>query len=269
MAMIPENYTNAVVSIGIRIKDNKIAWVGTGFFMVRAIDEDHGRLFLVTNRHVLEDKSTVVIRMKERGTETLKEIDLPIVDANDGSPLYKVHPNDKIDIAVLPIDDSVITENNLEYPAFDVDAHAKTSTELMALGVESGSLVYMLGFPMGYVNQTSNAPICRLGCVARLSTAQIQEEHNILLDIQNFPGNSGSPVVSRPEFVSIEGTPTLDDCVLMGIVCSYIPYNKFLADNQKKKIVQVQTENSGIAIMHPVEYIREIIDEIQPQYQPA
>ena len=266
MAIIPQFYKNAVVSIGVKNQNSDIAWIGTGFFVTRAIDENNVRPFLVTNRHVFLGKSTIVIRMKEKDTENLKEFDVSIV-RSDGSyeiPIYVLHTQDDIDIAVLPLDASFIVENHLECPTFDIDSNAMTSSELRENGFDEGSLIFMLGYTMGLVNQSSSLPICRLGCIARISKEQIQEKHNILVDIQNFPGNSGSPIINRPEVVSIQGTKNLDRSVLVGIIHSYIPYEETLINSQTGRLVEVRSENSGLAYAHPVEYIRDIIDMISP-----
>lgn len=263
MAIIPKFFINAVVSIGYR-NPAKVDWVGTGFFVIRKVDkEGNSYPYLVTNKHVLSGKQSIVIRMMEQN-KNLKEIDVPIVSKN-GNHLYKLHPIEKIDVAVLPLNGSFITENKLEFSAFDIDEHAMSVSELLKRGIEDGSLVYMIGYPMGLVIKDSLSPICRLGCVARFCEKQIKENYNILLDIQNFPGNSGSPVVSRPEIISIDGTPSLNKCTLIGIVHSYIPYNEHLISSQTKEVVEIRSENSGIANMHPAEYIRDIIDEIQPK----
>ena len=176
--------------------------------------------------------------------------------------LYYEHPNANVDIAVLPLNGKFITDNNIEFASFDIDKHAMTSEELRYEGVDEGTLIHMLGFPMGLVNINSNLPICRLGCIARISAAQILESYNILADIQNFPGNSGSPIVTRPEIVSIEGTKSLNKSVLVGIVHSYIPYRENLINSQTQQVVEIRSENSGIALIHPVEFIREVVDEI-------
>ena len=117
--------------------------------------------------------------------------------------------------------------------------------------IPQGSLVHMLGFPMGLVNNSSRMPICRLGCIARISEAQIKETHNLIVDIQNFPGNSGSPIITRPEFVAIEGTKTFNKSILLGIVHAYIPYSEQLINGQTKQVVEIRTENSGLALVHP------------------
>ena len=265
MAIIPKVYLNSVVSIGIRDEAKKIHWIGTGFFVGRDSDEE-GKVvpFLVTNRHVFKGKDTVIIRMQKQGSEDLEEVDFPLVNS-DKSPRYTLHDMADVDIVVLPINAQYILDHNLQFPYIHIDKNALSSLELRENGAEEGSIVYMLGFPMGLVNVSSNLPISRMGCIARMSETQINEQHNILVDIQNFPGNSGSPIITRPEFVSVGGSPSLQKSVLVGIVHSYIPYQERLINSQTKQVVEIRSENSGIANVHPVEYIREIIDKIYPK----
>ena len=262
MSLIPKFYKDAVVSVGLK-NANGISWIGTGFFVLRKINENESVPLLVTNKHVLDGHDLIVIRMKEKDSDTLTVVEA--ITKEKDVILYYIHDNPNIDIAVLPLDANVIMQNNLEFPAFDIDHNAMSSNELRASGVDDGSLVYMLGFTMGKINHTSGDPICRLGCIARINEAQIREEQNILIDIQNFPGNSGSPIINKPEALHIKGTPYLDRSVLVGIIHSYIPYEDNLISAQTKRVVEIKTENSGLAYAHPVEYIIEIIDKIVPK----
>ena len=263
MALIPRQFIDSVVSIGSRNSDNSISWFGTGFFVGRSIDDPNKVVpFLVTNKHVLQSSKQIVVRMKENGSERLMEMD--VILENDGLPLYKIHPQNDIDIAVLQLDASVILDKNLIFQGFNIDTQALSSVELREEGVDEGSLIYMLGFPMGLVNQTSNLPLCRLGCIARMSEAQINEDHNMLVDVQNFPGNSGSPIVLRPDASAIIGTKSLNRSVLVGIIHSYIPYQEQLVNSQTRRVVEIRSENSGIANAHPIEYIRDVIDLYLP-----
>ena len=95
-----------------------------------------------------------------------------------------------------------------------------------------------------------------------MSESQISETKNILVDIQNFPGNSGSPIVTRAEVLSIEGSKSLNRSVLLGIVHSYIPYQETLINSQTQQVVEIRSENSGIAKAHPVEFIRDLVDKL-------
>ena len=49
---------------------------------------------MLTNRHVLEGNKAVVIRLKEKNTQQLRIIDMPLEE--NGSPIYSVHDNDKV-----------------------------------------------------------------------------------------------------------------------------------------------------------------------------
>jgi hypothetical protein len=52
----------------------------------------------------------------------------------------------------------------------------------------------------------------------------ISRSDAFLIDALVFPGNSGGPVVLRPEIVSINGTPPQNRSYLIGMVVSYQPY---------------------------------------------
>ena len=265
MAIIPDHYLSSVVSIGVRTSVSTIAWIGTGFFVGKSTGQDNKVYpLLVSNKHVYDGKDNIVLRMKKRDNDDLQVLDAPLKN-DDGSLRYITHDLDDIDVAVLPLSAQFIEDNGLDFPCFNIDENALSSNELRTNGADEGTIVYMLGFPMGLVNISSNLPICRMGCISRMSETQISEQHNMLVDIQNFPGNSGSPIITRPEFVSITGTPSLTRSVLIGIVHSYIQYREQLINSQTKEVVEIRSENSGIALVHPVEFIREIIDKIYPK----
>lgn len=258
MALIPKFYMDSVVSIGIK-NNEKIKWIGTGFIVAKAKNEKQVWLYLVTNKHVLKNKNEIWIRIGKEGSNETAEIEISLLNQNN-NPNYSVHPDDKIDIAAIFINGGFLMENNYFTGFLDIDKNAMTSEELRNHGVSEGNLAYMLGYPMGLVDIKSKNPICRMGCIARMSNAQIQDTKNILMDIQNFPGNSGSPVVLKPEFTSITGTEALSRSVLIGIIHSYIPYREALISEQTGETVEMRIENSGLANMHPVEFIREVVN---------
>lgn len=264
MALIPKFFMEAVVSVGVRCGE-QIKWIGTGFFIVKPLGDNNFQPFMVTNRHVLDGLNAVVIRLKEQNTGNLKIIDMPIKE--NGKEMYSVHENEDIDIAVVLLNGSFITDNHLQFSAFNIEQHALTSPELVKKGGDEGSYVYMLGFPMGLVNVDSNTPICRGGCIARIDEKEIENTKRFLLDIQNFPGNSGSPIITKPEFIGIGNDPVLGMSCLIGIVHGYLPYEEELINAQTKKVVEVRSENSGIAVVHPVEFIKEVVErEMERNY---
>lgn len=258
MSLIPNPYKESVISIGVRL-GAQINWIGTGFFIIKMIDQEMGQPFMVTNRHVLKDKGQIVIRLQEKDTGTLIELDVPLVE--NGQPLYSVHDDPNVDIAVMLLNGGFIMENNLKFSAFNIDSDAITSQGLLQMGGDEGSSVFMLGYPLGLVNVDTNAPICRGGYIARIDETEIKKTKQFLLDLQNFPGNSGSPVISKPEIISFGGGNILGECLLIGIVHSYIPYEETLISSQTGRVVEIRSENSGIAVIHPVELIKETMNK--------
>ncbi len=264
MALIPEQFIGAVLSIGIRMGSN-IKWVGTGFFIVKNLGENRYQPMMITNKHVLDGHSNIVIRLRKKNSGQLVVIDMPI--KNENGKLYSEHPDDKVDVAAVLLNGGFLEMNDLEFFAFDVDLNATNSSDFLDNGGGEGSNIYMLGFPMGLVDIDSNMPICRCGCVARADKQEILRTKNILLDIQNFPGNSGSPIITKAEVVSIGDTRPFGKVSLIGIIHSYIPYRETLINSQTGETVEIRSENSGIAKANPVEYIKEVVDmELRRNY---
>jgi len=259
MALIPKFFMDAVLSIGERKSNGKVHWMGTGFFVSKEAVGGKSLVFLITNRHVLEGEKSVVIRLKEKDTGELKEVDLPLADGN-GRRLYTVNPNEGVDIAAMLMEAGRLEGIYSKLSSFDFDAHSLTSEEFLEQGGDAGSMVYMLGFPMELVEARSNTPICRMGCVARMDPAEISESRHFLLDMQTFPGNSGSPVVTKPELTRLQGTKSLEKAALIGIVYGHLPYKEYLMNIQTKSIMETRSENSGIALANPVEYIMQTVE---------
>ena len=82
----------------------------------------------------------------------------------------------------------------------------------------------------------------------------------VLIDAQTFPGNSGGPIISRPEPLSIMGTPSNNSSNLIGILSAYLPYKDVLISQQTGEVQMVQTENSGLTVVHPVDRIKEVVE---------
>ncbi len=259
MALIPKLYMDSVVSIGTSKDDTKPPfWVGTGFFVAKVIN-NHIYVFLVTNKHVFNDYDSVIIRLKEKDTEDLKIA--RIILCQDGVMKYSVHNDPDIDIAVVALNVGQIEANNLKLSCLNIDDNAYTSQEFIANGGDEGTYVYMLGFPKDFVNEKSNTPICRGGCIARFDPEEISRQKQFLIDIQNFPGNSGSPIITKPEMVSIVNTKSITSATLIGIVNSRVQYRNVISSAEPNTKPEVITENAGLAWAFPVEYIREVVDK--------
>ena len=157
-----------------------------------------------------------------------------------------------INPVVLINDDSVFNFIDIDDAALSVDQ--MTDTE-----VSEGNIVYALGFPMNHVEVNRKTPIVRMGCISRAANPT-DDPMFFIIDAQVFPGNSGGPVINRPEILSISRTRSNSSVNLIGIVSAYIPYQDKLQSVQTGKLVSIREENSGLTIVYPVDYIREVVE---------
>ena len=262
MAIIPDFFLNAVVALGIDGGDGKKHWIGTGFIVGRKeIDNPNlSTYYIITNKHVIEQQKYVYVRFNSLGGELVKDYRISLYD-NMGVPMFSAHPHDKTDIIALQILPQTLINDKSIWGAFDLADHALTLDQMQNTGVNEGSLVYALGFPMDLVDPIK-VPICRLGCISRVTDAFLLKKGTpiFLVDAQTFPGNSGGPIVSRPEHISIDGTPSNTSANLIGILSAYIPYRETLYSRQTGRDRMIQEENSGLTIVHPVDRIKEVVE---------
>lgn len=259
MSVIPKAYINSVVSIGVNAEEG-FSWIGTGFLVGKKAKNNDGHYpYLITNRHIILDilnnKKDMYIRLIEKSTNKLKEYPVTLNDSD-----YVCSKDENVDLAVIFLNAGFLAEKIDSIGLFDIDDNSFTSDEFILNGGDEGSIVYMLGFPMGLIDEYSKLPICRMGCVARINEEEAYSKKRFILDIQNFPGNSGSPIICKGEVYSVDNTKTLNKCSLIGVVNSYIPYKESLVNAQTQEIVEIKSENSGLAIANPVECIKELID---------
>lgn len=262
MAIIPASFLNAVVALGVVRADGSKFWIGTGFIVGRKerSNPDLSTFYLITNKHVVKGQRQIIVRFNSLGGELVKDYPIGLLDASDNK-LYSSHPNDNSDVIAIQILPQKLIDDKSIWGAFDLDDHALTLDQMQGTGVEEGSLVYALGFPMNLVDPIK-IPICRLGCISRVTDAFLLKNGNpiFLVDAQTFPGNSGGPIISRPEHVSIAGTPTNTKAYLIGILSAYLPYKDTLISQQTGEPRMIQTENSGLTIVHPVDRIKEVVE---------
>lgn len=262
MAIIPNFFLNAVVALGIDVTGNEKYWIGTGFIVGRkeTDNQNYSTYYIITNKHVVKQQKYVYVRFNSLGGGLVKDYRINLYD-DMGLPLYSEHPHDETDIIALQIRPQTLINDQSIWSAFDLGDHALTLEQMQSTGVDEGSLVYSLGFPMNLVGFIK-VPICRLGCISRITDAFMLKNGNptFLVDAQVFPGNSGGPIVSRPEHMSIDGTPHNTNANLIGILSAYIPYRETLYSRQTGRDRMVQEENSGLTIVHPVDRIKEVVE---------
>ena len=257
MSGIEKRFLNSVVALGVsaptpNAPSNKI-WVGTGF-LVGFHHEGKDEVYLITNKHVVQDQKTLFIRFNSLDGAPANDFPLLIKDEK-GVVLFSFHPNPKIDIVAVSINLDVLKSNNSSFDFYDLEKDAFTLEQMESNQLHEGSLVFALGFPMNLVDQDRQYPICRLGCISRISNAfDVENAVDFLVDAQTFPGNSGGPIISRAECATSK-----QKMGLLGILMAYIPYQEALYSRQTGRQRSTMEENSGLTVVHPVDRILEVV----------
>jgi len=256
MALIPPFFIDSVVAIGYNSPKQKIIWVASGFFYFHTIEGETGRVYLVTNKHVLEDNRQIYLRLNPKALTQPKGYLLDLINPQNGEKLWKGHYSKKVDVAVIPVNFPLFQADNMQVNYFADSKHILDVRSMESRGVSEGDGVFALGFPVSLVGDKSNSVIVRGGTIARIRDTFKNSLEPFLIDTTVFPGNSGGPVINKPEFVFIEGTQAVNDANLIGIIASYVPYRDFAVSKQTGNIRAVFEENSGLSNVFSVDCIR-------------
>lgn len=263
MALIPPFFIDCVVAIGTDKKDTKgnvyKHWIATGFLYGYYLEDiDKYKVFLVTNRHVFKNLSMIYLRFNPQADEAAWDYRIDLLDENK-VPVWFTHPRTEIDIAILAINFNILKDHNIQASFFPNNKNAADIDKMNELEITEGDLGYVLGFPMGLVGDHRNTVIVRNASIARIRDALSKNNIEFLVDAFVFPGNSGGPVVLKPEGMAISGTSALGAAWLIGIVRSYVPYQDVAYSRQTERPRVIFEENTGLASVHPVDFIEEVI----------
>ena len=163
--------------------------------------------------------------------------------------------------AIKPGRSDQLDKAGIEYKYFQSDSHVADRGKTTEIGLAEGDGVYVLGFPMGLVGSTRNFVVARQGIIARIQDFLADATDRFLIDALIFPGNSGSPVITKPELASIEGTKNQDRSYLIGVVKDFIPYRDAAISQQTQRPRIVFEENSGLAEVIPMDAVKKLIEE--------
>ncbi len=266
MALIPPSFLDSVVALGVQSQDESIQFIGTGFMYGYPTGQLNDRgsatywTFLVTNRHVVakasERGATLHARFNRPTGAVSRTYPLPLKEP-DGSVSWTTHK--EADIAVLQLNADRLQADGIEFFFFPSDVHAFTVEQLRKIDVSEGDGVFVLGFPLGQAGDERNYAIVRQGVIARARDWIRGDANTFLIDASVFPGNSGGPVLLKPETVSVEGTKPNDRCGLIGMVSSYLPYREVAISTQTDRPRMIFEENSGLGVVVPQDQIYETV----------
>lgn len=172
----------------------RVVGLATGFVMAFCVTDENYVPALVSNRHVLCKCSSIKLVFtlrKPDGTPSFGETLDVIISTAGCIP----HPNDQIDLAVLPLG-STINELRQEgkvplCACMSVDLIPNKDTWDHFDAIEQ---VITAGFPGGLRDAANNLPILRSGITASHPRFDFQGRPEFLVDMPCFKGCSGSPV---------------------------------------------------------------------------
>ena len=267
MALIPKGYLDAVVSLGTRTADGSFRHVGTGFLYAHPLPERQGRTpyraYLVTNKHAARDAITHVRFNDPENGLTASGIEAVVTGT------WTPHPNGA-DVAVTPLLKSspLSKGRNLADVGMFVDDVGTTLGE----GVQpvEGDGVFVIGFPLLNLGGDAHTySVVRYGVIARIRDWIRRQRNTFLIDAPAFPGNSGGPVILKPENAAIPDTTRITHCLLVGVVSKQLLNDEVAVSEQTGEPRVVFTENTGLAEVVPVEMVQEaIVQEISNAERP-
>lgn len=254
--MINRSILNNVSPLGVRVVAGmgmplQVAWIGSGFFVKRT-DGLKRRIYLITNKHVLQNAIGLVIRVvSDASRVTYVDIDISLLDPS-GNKMFTPHPSPLVDIAAIHINNALVDTSGL---GFDSATDCMFIKDMKSTEIGEGDFVYSLGFPLRLVDNKHSYPICRMGCISRIcSTYDGLNPIDYIVDAQVFPGNSGGPIITK-----ICDGNGMGEWKLIGVLSGYIPYQETLISQQTQKPRSTMEENSGLTVVFPYDRIDDVI----------
>lgn len=271
MALVPTFYIDCVVAIGTIVQGQQ-RWIGTGFLfgdLIQKTEDDTNRynVYLVTNKHVLSNLDLLSVRFNPQDEQSAK--DYPVsLKGKDGNTHWTGHPDPDIDVAVLPLNINHVRTEGMKCNFFQSDKHVYNIPDLISNEASEGDFIYIMGFPMGIVAVDRQHVFVRSGIISRIKDLFEGRSKDFVVDAFVFPGNSGGPVITKPEMQSLLGTKASNNSRLIGIVKSYIPYTDIAISQQTNRPRLIFEENTGLTKIEPVDHIIATIEHAKKKNVP-
>lgn len=198
---------------------------GTGFLVAQSTSETEGRIFLVTNKHILYENSIqreqaskikLCINVRDQENKIIGlDIDWPIV-LPDGTCIWREHPNRDVDVLVFEITNFILPLQSrlvAKWAAMDL---LVTYEQIKQNEISIGDDIVVIGYPFGVQHEGNHLPFFRSGIIASNISKEIVDMikengrtrerilRGFLVDGGIIPGSSGSPVILKPNFTRID-----------------------------------------------------------------
>jgi hypothetical protein len=278
-ATIPPDITKTVVFIYTDVGGAAAQPDGTGFLVSIATPSDPNRfwLYLVTAKHVvltdsnnfsspLRDRIWVRVNKKAGG---FGMYDIALVGAGQSQSQTAFFNSDpSVDIAVMPIHPPDLDTFDLKVLPEDMLA---SPDDIQKLHIGAGTDMFFTGMFTPFLGEQKSYPIVRFGKLAMIPEEKITfagvPTEGYLMEAFSFGGNSGSPVFFYPSADNNPGSMMLGPVPIKiaGVMKGFFGDIEPIALLQPPTAVPnqgipVSNGNSGIALVVPAKFIREILN---------
>ena len=197
----PDSLLLAVARIRT-FNNQQILTNASGFFFRKT-----GRLFLTTSRHVLCDEpsghfpDTLETELHIDGSNLGESVWFSIPLYKNGRALWRQAEDGggAIDVAVVEINGDALPQR--AFIRFFEPQHLVVPPG----GIEIGSSLLIVGFPLGFHDTLHHLPVARQGVLASAFGFRFQGKGVFVTDARMHRGTSGAPVVARAEGADSSG----------------------------------------------------------------
>jgi hypothetical protein len=252
-------------------KDNKM-WSssGTGFlvFIEKNTITHTGRMYLVTNKHVLPKSSesktiTVKVPFETEKDTTFIEFNVDIYNKDSTlNSFVKFHKNKNTDVAAIDIT-AIVLYKNLRISSIPSQLLLRKS-DYKKHKIGLGDEVFIIGYPSSIYDKRSVMPIVRQGIISSnpykefyFNNAFMDKDSTLpnpldgfLVDGSIFPGSSGSLVLLKAATeIDLEFTVSRESPFVLGIISKNFNNNK--------------DQSIGLGLVFSSECIWEVLNEFK------
>ena len=178
---------------------------------------DKWKVYLVTNKHVLDIDPTVRVALNhvdlhinvtKAGKVVGDKVRLALKE--NGTVIWREHADPAVDVLAIPVTRLYASRTDLANKFAPEELFAPAAVR-QALDISAGEEIVVVGYPSGIRQGLTNLPLVRQGIISTRIGEELHEEEPIvgggvrirktrgfLIDGATIPGSSGSPVVLKP-----------------------------------------------------------------------
>jgi len=234
--------------------------LGTAFFIglqkQKDSPEERDALwdFIITAKHVVQDRTRIILRMNTADGSSFTCFPLTLTDAN------RLFAPSGVDLVSISAPEIPNTTPQVFTPSMLLDEEKMRSYEV---GV--GTQVFSVGYLYGYSGEQVNYPVTKFGHISVLTDeswfagplSHINEK-GYIIELQNTPGLSGAPVVTYGFEFKLPFQFRVLPPYLVGVVKALMTAPVKVGPNDGSIIAISQ----GIAIVEPAFSLKALVDQI-------